>query len=140
MNTQKSNKRPTNFLDQYNQTIAPKLKEIDLFIKTYNELNIHNVSAILNISEAEVKKIMETEEIKEINRFSFFTIMKNGSSYICKIFSRELERGIPNTYLPHDISYIYNIDIDCILEACQELGMYKFNSTTLHELFATINL
>lgn len=129
------------FLDQYNTNIAPKFQEIDLFIKTgAKKWSVKNAAKLLYISEQEVKKIMEEQNISKIDRHSFLQIMRHGSSEICQLFSRELKRGIPKRYTPPDISYIYNIDLDLILDACQKIGITEFNDMTLQILFSNIIL
>lgn len=127
------------YLDYYNKTIAPKLKEIDIFIKTSTlPLNQEKMSKLLYISQNELQQIIISHSINLLEKQSFFDIMKHGSSEICQLFSRELQCGIPKIYTPHNISYIYNIDIDTILDACKNIGIVEFNSFTLKLLFSEI--
>lgn len=128
------------FLDVYNETIAPKLMAIDLLLKTEtNQLDLAKVSAALSLPDDEVIQIMRQEEISVLNSQTFFLIMKQGSSEICRLFNRELRCGTPNTYTPADISYIYNIDIELIFDACKKIGLSSFDSITIPLLFANLS-
>lgn len=129
------------YLDKYNETIAPKLREIDIFLKTKpRALTVKSISNLLYIPEREVLDIINHYNIKALNSCSFFEIMKNGSSDICQLFNRELKRGIPKILTPVDISYIYDIDIDTVLEACKEIGIVEYNHMTLKLLFSNISM
>lgn len=139
MNAGKKTK-PENFLECYELTIAPKLKEIDLFLKTSEEslLKMEDVSKLLFISQEEILAIMKKENIEEINKFTFYSIMKNGSSFICQLFKRELERGTPSTYSIDDISYIYNINKNLLAKTCGQIGLTEIKSAVIPLLFANI--
>ena len=129
------------YLEYYAYCIRPKLKEIDLFIKTKpKRLSVSATANILNLTEQEVKEIMKKEHISSINRFAFFKIMENGSSDICRLFKREIESGSPYVYSKEDISYIYNIDIETIENACNLLEITEITPFTLPDIFAQIAL
>lgn len=129
------------FLDRYNKDIAPSLKEIDIFIKS-NKGYISNKKAadLFNISEDELKNILNEEGYSKITNQNFFKIMSKGKSDVCATFRRALERGLPKYYLPHDVSYIYNIDIEKVLEGCNKVGITKFDKYTLQILFYNIKI
>lgn len=128
------------FLDFYNKTIAPQLAAIDLLLKTKPGcLNTKKAAALLSISEEEVSAIMAEENIKKLDPHSFFLIMKKGSSEICRLFNRELRSGTPLVYSPADISYIYNIDIDIVFDACKKIGISSFDRITLPILFSQLS-
>ncbi|MEA4816711.1 MAG: hypothetical protein VB120_07635 [Lachnospiraceae bacterium] len=129
------------FWDQYEAEIMPKLKEIDIFMKSNTEnIGINEVSDLLYISKNEIKEIMQAEKIYDIDRTAFFKIMKKGTSPICRMFTRELERGLPNNYSPADISYIYDIEINKVLNACAKMGSMRINSYNIHEFFSHIKI
>lgn len=107
-------------LTVYNSKIIPKIKEIDLFIKSNYIFNTSEVSKILEIDEEEINSILNFLDEKEINRKTMIYIMLNGSSYICKLIKREIERGTPEFYTPEDLAYIYEIDYEKVKNA------YKF--------------
>lgn len=130
---------PENYLQKYSLTIAPKLKEIDLYIKCQSPpLSIKKISELLSISEAEINQIIKNENIRFLDSKAFFKIMSRGTSELCRLFTRELKCGIPEKYAPQDISYIYNIDIDTVLSACSILGVTEFKSKDLELLFSKI--
>ena len=129
------------YLEYYAYCIRPKLKEIDLFIKTKpKKLSVSETANILNLTEQEVKGIMEKENINSVNKFAFFKIMENGSSDICRLFKREIESGSPHVYSKEDISYIYDIDIETIEDVCNLLEITEITPFTLPDVFAQIAL
>lgn len=133
------NKTYFNFLESYLNEVSPKLKEIDILIKTCDgELSIYETSQALEITDDEVKSIMNCNNIKKITKNTFFTIMSNGSSYICKLYSREKKCGSPLFYTPDNISYIYDIDYSLVKSAFQKLNMKEATSFTISEIFANI--
>lgn len=141
INKQIYKKHPKNFLEAYKNEIAPKLKEIDILLKSSEyPLAVEEVSKVLCITEKEVLSIMCDENINEINKLTFFQIMAKGNSYICKLFSRELECGSPYFYSVEDIAYIYNIDKKLIDNACNFLGISKITSNILPLIFVQIPL
>lgn len=136
-----ANAETKSFLDVYQSEIAPKLKEIDITIKTLDKpLSKSVVCRILQISKDELNKIMEHNNIKKINRLSFFTIMQNGTSDICKFYKREVECGSPYTYKREKIAYIYNLKIEDVNCACEKLGIVEATPFTLPILFSQIRI
>lgn len=97
-------------INKYNYEIVPKIKEIDVLLKTNDIISIEDTSKILNISQNEIIDILIKLNTKEINSKNFLSIMVKGSSFICKILKREIECGSPYFYTPKDISYIYELD------------------------------
>lgn len=141
INKQIYKKHPKNFLEAYENEIAPKLKEIDILLKSSEyPLTTEEVSRVLCITKEEILSIMNNENINEINKLTFFQIMTKGNSYICKLFNRELECGSPHFYSVEDISYIYNIDKKLIDNACNFLGINNITSSTLPLIFVQIPL
>lgn len=128
------------FMDEYKEKIEPQINEIDIFIKSHTSpLNLEKSAAILNISFAELQHIMSKENITAINKHNFFKIMQKGSSPICRLFARQLQRGFSN-YTPEDVSYIYNIDINAVLDASKKIGIFNYNDILLKVLFENIML
>ncbi len=127
------------FLHIYEKDIVPKLQEIDLFLKTEIEnLNICTISKLLYISEEEIVSIMSKECINDINIITFFTIMRNGSSTICSLFRRELQRSTKKEYTCEDISYIYDIDLRKVREALHLSKLQNITSKNIKILFSHI--
>lgn len=127
------------FIEQYQNEIEPNLQTIDLFIKTESPpYNAGTTAALLQIPLSELQAIMKDERLTELNRQAFFIIMKNGSSPLCKMFSRELDCGLPVYYTAEDISYIYNLDISTVISAAKSLGVSYFSRPMIYILFRQI--
>lgn len=128
------------YLDYFNTYLSPKLQEIDLFLKTHekNDINPAEVVSLLDITQLEINNIMHLHELDHISKHSFFIIMYNGSSDICQLFSREISRKMPNAYSPLDISYIYQIPYDHVIEAAEKACIDAITTDNLNELFSYI--
>ncbi len=112
-------------IDIYNNIIVPKIKELDIFLKTNENMCLNDVSNILEISEKEIKDILIKINQKEINNANFLAIMLNGTSFICKVLKREIECGSPYFYDAKDLSYIYELDYERVLNAYRFLNLDK---------------
>lgn len=130
------------YLEYYNETIAPRLQAIDLFLKTREEAHVDNnsVAELLSLSIKEIDALMRALGISHIDQVSFFTIMQYGSSFICKLFARELQRKLPSFYSFQDISYIYEIPYETIVEAANKANLSSITKENLHTLFSNIEL
>lgn len=127
------------FLQVYQKNIEEKLQKIDLFLKiSPKKLNIHSTSQLLNIEEEEVKELMSKNNISTINPASFFIIMVQGSSYICGLLRRELEKGSKTIYSVEDISYIYQLNPQKVLTAQHESNIEQITSANIKTLFEYI--
>ena len=129
------------FLSVYRQNIAPRISELDIFLKTEEEpYDISDIARLINITEDEINMLMFLHNIQEINRSTLPLIMKNCSSEFCRMFKRMLECGIPGKYFPEQISYIYNIDIEKVSDAFKKLNISFIPANRLEELFENIIL
>ena len=129
------------YFEQYNKTIAPYLREIDIFLKSKKGgISVKKAAELFNVKEDELKNILEKEGYEKITRENFFNIMAKGKSEVCKAFGRTLEKGIPHLLLPGDISYIYSIDIEKVLEGCEKVGISEYDKTLLPILFDNISI
>ena len=127
------------FWDRYKADIVPKLEEIDIVLKTFeNDLTVREVSEILMISEKEILQIIHNESIENIDKEAFLKIMEQGSNFICSIFRREIECGSPYVYTKENISYIYDIPIDKISYACKLLNIEIITTNVLPMVFAAV--
>ena len=86
----------------------------------------------------ELDKILNENNIKSITPSSFAVIMKNGSGELCRAFKRQLECGVTESYSPEQVSYIYDIDIDVVLNAYASMGVCKLHKGLLETLFSNI--
>ena len=135
------NARYASYLEVYQTEIAPQLQSLDIILKSMDEpLTITEASEALYISEMEIKDIVRRFGINEIDQQSFLKIMSEASSPICRLYQRELDRGSPYVYTREDISYIYSIPIDIIVQACEDLGLVKLTAYTLPDLFSHVNM
>lgn len=128
------------YLQHYEDTIEPRLQAIDIFVKTQAPFTTGTIADLLGISETEIHNIISNQQISQINKMNFFSIMMAGSSQICQLFRKELERGTFNKYSLDDISYIYNIPYNKVWNASKTLDCKEFSSTSLRKLFAHINM
>jgi len=127
------------YLTDYQRNIIPRLKNIDLFLKTKpSPYTKKDTIKLLQISNLELEELMAKNNIKEINSETFMILMKNGSDELCRIFKRELECGLTTYYSPEQVSYIYNIDIDIILNAYAQMGVTKLHHGLLETLFSKV--
>lgn len=112
-------------ISTYNLKIVPKIKEIDIFLKETEKIQLSDVANILEITQDELDNILSILNITEITEKNFLQIMINGSSLICKILKREIECGSPFFYSPKDISYIYNLSQNEVEKAFEFLNLKK---------------
>lgn len=131
---------PLNFLEYYNSTICPKLKKLDTTIKSYDtDIDITNLSSLLDISENEINYILKIKNLKTISSGDIITIMLNGSSYLCKIFKKTLNIGCPEYYTAQDLSYIYNLEYDVVKNIFASLNIDKISYSQTHIIFKHIS-
>ena len=129
------------FLSVYQSSIAPRISELDIFLKTEEEpYDISDTARLLNITNGEINTIMSVHNIEEINRSTLPLIMKNCPDEFCRMFKRMLECGIPSKYFSEQISYIYNIDIEKVSDAFKKLNISFIPANRLEELFENIIL
>ena len=131
----------TTFLEQYKILIEQKLQTIDLWLrKEASPFCPKRVGSLLELSTDEISSIMKRENITTLNHFTFFQIMKNGSSSLCGYFSRQLKCGFPTYYTLEQLSYIYNIDYFALEKAAETMGVTLFSATMLKPLFEQVRM
>ncbi len=118
-------------IDLYNNKIVPKIKEIDIFLKTNENMPIKDVAKVLEISEDEIKSTLLKLNEKNLNNKNFINIMLNGSSFICKILKREIECGSPYFYNAKELSYIYELDYEKVLTAYKFLNLKSITASQI---------
>lgn len=127
------------FLETFVYEISPRLKEIDLLIKTAeDDLTVEEVARVLSLAETEVFEIMEKAKITVIDQSNFFKIMEEGSSMICSLYRREKDCGSPYLYTPKHISYIYDLDLDLVADICNNLHIKEITNYTLPLIFSHV--
>ncbi|MBC7959700.1 MAG: hypothetical protein H7X94_07525 [Vallitaleaceae bacterium] len=130
------------YLEYYNENYASKIQAIDLFLKADHEngFTLESISTLLNITMEEIETLMKTFQIQQIDAVSFFVLLQNGSSSICKLFSRELHRKMPYFYSFYDISYIYQIPYEHVVEGAKSADLNHITSQNIHLLFENIHM
>lgn len=130
------------FLDYYNLNYGSKLMEIDLFLKTESSDDMPReiVMDLLSLCKEEMEGIMKSFCIDHIDVPAFFVIMQNGSSPICRLFSREVQRKMPYFYSFYDISYIYQIPYEHVVDGANKANMTSITSENIHKLFSYIEM
>ena len=127
------------FLEEFQKYIRPSINEIDLFIKTaLFPLAVTDVACVLELDEAEVLSILKKLGLVTIDKSAFFAIMSQADSRICRLYARELEMGSPPIYTAFQISYIYNLDINDVKNACQKLQIKEVTAFTMPLIFSQI--
>ncbi|MGL4737345.1 MAG: hypothetical protein ACRCW2_07795 [Cellulosilyticaceae bacterium] len=140
-NQSSSDSMVVSFKTIYNQNIAPKLKAIDLLLKTTDApYTAEDVASVLQMSIDEVTTIMMAHEIATISLVDFFTIVSYSSSYICKLIQRQWRYSSLASYTPEIIAYIYELSIDKVNHAFSALGLTVVHSNDLMQLFSQIHI
>ncbi|MHC1748866.1 MAG: hypothetical protein AB9856_11015 [Cellulosilyticaceae bacterium] len=123
----------------YNQNIVPKIQAIDLYLKTESSpFAKKDVAKLLEISEEELAAIMNKYNIVKIARLDFFKIIVNSSSYICGLINRQWQYVTHTSYTPEMIAYIYEINLNKVTAAFDELDCSSVCDEDLHHIFKRI--
>lgn len=123
------------YLEVYANEIVPRIREIDLWLKSGEDISTETASGLLGITPAEVKRLHGDGDITPR---SFLSLMLHGPGEVCGLYRRELELGSPVTYTADDISYIYGIDIALVRSAFDKLNAAAVTEYMLAEVFAEI--
>lgn len=126
------------YREHYETYIEPNLEAIDLFIKTDEPITSQKICQLLSITEIELFGLLKDHHISQLNKMTFFLIMKLGSSPICRMFHRELETGFPATYNSKDVSYIYNLPLTLVENAFSKINAEDVASPEMKNLFSFI--
>lgn len=128
------------YLEQYDTQIAPKLQELDLFLKTMEPpYTIEEVAICLDSSADEIKKILHQMGVLVPTKGVFLYLMQIAKSPICKLLQRELACGMPPVYSIKEIAYIYDLEQEKVSKAANKLGKDKFTKKELFHLFSYID-
>lgn len=128
-----------NFLHIYNNKIKPKIKEIDILLKTEEEITFKKTSSLLEISEVELLEILRKLKATKITKEIFFKIIFEANSFICNLIKREFECGTPSYYNYRDISYIYGIDEEKVFNAFKFLNVEFVTTNQIKNILVQIN-
>ena len=127
----------TSYLEVYTDEIVPRLRAIDLHLKSGDGIDIPTVSDLLDIAEEEVA-FLRRGMTGTVVADEFLNIMRRGSSAVCGMYRRELERRSPPIYTIDDIAYIYGLDHEMVQTAFEKLNAASVTEYLLPEVFAEI--
>ena len=129
------------FLDYYEQEIQPQIAAIDVFLKSEEPpYDADIVRDLLEIPIQEWQQLLQEEKISFITRGIFFQLMKRGNSPLCGMFRRATELYLPEAYTPEVIAYIFDLPIEPVRRATQEVGQSTFTENMLPQVFSKISL
>lgn len=132
--------RLLSFDQVYINTIKPKLEAIDLFLKeNTTPFHVYEVANILEIEIHELETIMENLKISELDFATFFSIVFNASSEICKLICRQQHYANMNTYTPEMIAEIYKLNIHKVQLAFADLDRSQINDKELIHVFKRVH-
>ncbi len=132
---------PTNFQEVYYTYIQPKIRELDIFLKTEEApYNIKSVADVLEDTEENILHIMRHLGLTEVNKVSFFKIITEVQTYIATLLTRQFSVTNSSVYTPKNISYIYNLEQTLVEDAFYTLGEEVISSTDLNLLFSHIKV
>ena len=128
------------FRQIYEQNIAVKLKQIDIFLKTTDApYNAQHIAELLGMPIGEVLEIMSTHQMKELNKVDFFTVVASSSSYICRLIKRQWKYVNTPFYTASVIAYIYELNQEKVHHAFDALGKEYIVEEELMTLFEHIS-
>ena len=129
------------FQDYYEREIQPQIAAIDIFLKSEEPpYDCDIVGELLEIPSKDWQKLLQEEKISFITRGIFFQLMKRGSSPLCGMFRRATELYLPEAYTPEVIAYIFDLPIEPVRKAAEELGEKTFTEGQLPQVFSKISL
>lgn len=128
------------FRQIYDQNIAPKLQEIDLFLKTtHAPYPVQQVAELLGVTKEAIISIMSQLDINSISKIEFFSIVSECSSYICGLINRQWKYVGTTFYTPSIIAYIYELNEEKVIDAFHSLDKDYIHESSLPELFEKIS-
>ncbi|MGL4799983.1 MAG: hypothetical protein ACRCWY_11400 [Cellulosilyticaceae bacterium] len=124
----------------YEQNIASRLREIDLFLKTTDcPYNVPHIAELLGMPVGEVTEIIKAHHIDTLNKLSFFTIVAYSTSYICRLIQRQWKYANTPFYTPSIVAYIYELNPYKVQAAFEKLGRESILESELRMLFDFIS-
>ncbi|WP_317855804.1 hypothetical protein [Chakrabartyella piscis] len=127
------------YLEQYDTFIAPKLQELDLFLKTTEPpYAVGDIAICLDSSDEEIQSLLQKFGFGLPTKGVFLYLIQLVKSPICKLIQREIACGMPPTYTIEEISYIYDLEIEKVQVAAQNIGKETFTKKDLVHLFSYI--
>lgn len=129
----------TNYFAFFQAMYAPRLKAIDVLLKTMEDsLSVPETAKVLGLTEEAVESAMTREHLAHIDRPGFLRIMAQGGNDLCGMYQRETACGSPVAYKPQEIAYIYRLQAESVQAACDKLGLKEVTARTLPSLLRQI--
>lgn len=129
------------FAQIYTESISPKLKAIDIFLKeNTTPFQVYDVSRILEIETDELSYLMERHQMTKIDSMNIFTLILSASSEICQLIGRQFKYGQTNVYTPEMIATIYHLNIHKVRNAFADLNIEFATDMELLEIFKRIHI
>jgi len=123
--------RVTTFYDVYRFFISPRLRAIDVFLHTAAPpYNPADVAMLLMLAPNTMPNALD--------RAAVLQLMEQRDSFICRLYRREQERGMPILYTREDIAYIYGLPHEDVNAAYDALHAAEATAAMLPRLFAEI--
>jgi len=127
------------FFDVYDTCVRVRLEAIDIFLReAETPYAPADVAELLAIAPRDLSAWLQDAEVKKIDRAAFFQILQGGTSYICQLYRRVVERGAPVVHTRDDIAYIYGLAPEAVHRACDALGIREATALLLPKVFAHI--
>ena len=127
----------TSYLEVYTDEIVPRLRAIDLRLKSGDDIELSDAADLLGIVKDEVM-LLRGGAPGNLSADEFLRLMLRGSSTVCGMYRRELERHSPVIYTAADIAYIYGLDRELVQAAFDKLSASAVTEYLLPEVFAEI--
>ncbi len=129
------------FYHIYDTDIRPRLEAIDVFIKTSSTpFDYNSISKLLDVTPSQLLQTMNKYSIIELNRLTFFDLILKLDSHICQLISRQWKYQFLSDYTPQIISEIYNLNLEKVNLAFEELGVTTISPNQLNCIFKRIHI
>ncbi len=124
----------------YNTYIRPRLEALDIFMKTSDiPYNLHDVAALLEISEQTLAQIMRANNIDKLDKISLFHVIFACKTTLCQLIKRQWKYANVSSYTPEMISDIYNLNINIVQGAFEDYEVTEVTEDNLMEIFKRIH-
>jgi hypothetical protein len=123
------------YLEAYSRYIAPRLRAIDLLLKSRaRKISLGRAAALLDLPEGEVRAFMAREHLRRLDGGALLRLMGAGSSALCGLYRREVECASPYVYSRDQVAYIYGLKPALVHSICDALRIKEVTAFTLPEI------
>ena len=129
------------YLEYYRQEIQPRIRRIDLFLKTEEPpYEIDAVAEVLELSLEEITRWMQEEQLIFLTKRGFLHLLQSGSSSLCRLFCRAVSCGSPQSYTPQEVAYIFGLPLPTVQQAMEQIGKVCCTEEEFPSLFRQIRI